>query len=330
METFSKWMDDFRIYERDFKGQAWIDFTQEHAEIPVFATCAYLAIVFYLPDLLESWQIKLRLQWSMIAWNAILAIFSIIGTSRTVPHLIEGLRTRGFEATVCTDPKAWYLDGPTGLWVGLFIYSKLPELMDTVFLVLRRRPVIFLHWFHHCTVLLYCWHSYHHRIGPGLWFAAMNFAVHSIMYVYYAAMAAHYGRALYTAIAPLITTLQILQMVGGMVVTVTGARRYVMGGATACATDAANYKLGLAMYTSYFFLFFLLFWNKYFGGKCFGGKSHDGNTLSRQFSKNTLCGVDLQSTDTAGRFNNALLRSNASQQALQQGSPQKSCKDKTR
>jgi elongation of very long chain fatty acids protein 6 len=35
--------------------------------------------------------------------------------------------------------------------VGLFIYSKIPELMDTVFLVLQKKRVIFLAWFHHTT-----------------------------------------------------------------------------------------------------------------------------------------------------------------------------------
>ena len=71
----------------------------------------------------------------------------------------------------CTDPAEWYLIGPTGLWVGLFIFSKLPELFDTAFLVLQKKKVIFLHWFHHTTVLLYCWHAYHNRIGPGIWCA---------------------------------------------------------------------------------------------------------------------------------------------------------------
>jgi hypothetical protein len=28
----------------------------------------------------------------------------------------------------------WYFDGPTGLWVALFIFSKIPELIDTFFL----------------------------------------------------------------------------------------------------------------------------------------------------------------------------------------------------
>ena len=64
-----------------------------------------------------------------------------------------------------------------GLWVGLFIYSKMPELLDTAFLTFQKKPVIFLHWFHHVTVLLYCWHAYHHQVSSGLWFASMNYCV---------------------------------------------------------------------------------------------------------------------------------------------------------
>ena len=54
------------------------------------------------------------------------------------------------------------------------------ELVDTLWLTLRKAPVIFLHWYHHVTVLLYCWHSYSSQIGTGLWFAAMNYSVHSV------------------------------------------------------------------------------------------------------------------------------------------------------
>merc|ERR1719238_605328 len=75
--------------------------------------------------------------------------------------------------------------GPVGIFVALFIYSKFAELVDTLLLILRKNPVIPLHWYHHASVLLYCWHSYAARIGTGLWYATMNYCVHSIMYAYF-------------------------------------------------------------------------------------------------------------------------------------------------
>jgi elongation of very long chain fatty acids protein 6 len=56
------------------------------------------------------------------------------GGVRTLPHLYATLATKGFDYTVCEDPRVWYFDGPTGLWVALFIFSKIPELIDTFFL----------------------------------------------------------------------------------------------------------------------------------------------------------------------------------------------------
>jgi elongation of very long chain fatty acids protein 6 len=32
--------------------------------------------------------------------------------------------------------------------------------VDTLFIVLRKKPLIFLHWYHHITVLLFCWHAF--------------------------------------------------------------------------------------------------------------------------------------------------------------------------
>lgn len=37
---------------------------------------------------------------------------------------------------------------------------QVPELVDTLFIVLRKKPLIFLHWYHHITVLLFCWHAF--------------------------------------------------------------------------------------------------------------------------------------------------------------------------
>ena len=37
-------------------------------------------------------------------------------------------------------------DRVSGFWSSLFVLSKVPELGDTIFIVLRKQPLIFLHW----------------------------------------------------------------------------------------------------------------------------------------------------------------------------------------
>jgi len=71
---------------------------------------------------------------------------------------------------------------------------------------------------------------------------------HMIMYSYYCAMACRL-RKLASMIAPVITVLQITQMVVGSVVTVYSAAIHMSGGK--CKVDPANYRLGLAMYLRY-------------------------------------------------------------------------------
>jgi len=262
------------------------------------AVCIYFGVVFSLPGVLSEHP-PFKLRGAFALWNLLLAVFSIVGMTRTLPHLARALYTDGFTASTCKDPEQWYLDGPVGLWVGLFIFSKIPELGDTVFLVLQKKRVIFLHWFHHVTVMLYCWHAYHNRVATGLWFTAMNLTVHSIMYTYYFLMAAKLHH-LATPFAPLITTIQILQMAVGSYVTWHSAVVYYREGPGACAVNPANFKLGLAMYGCYFWLFCLLFHNKYFGPGT-GARARSAGERSDK-----ICGVDIGTSagkvDMAGRF----------------------------
>jgi hypothetical protein len=37
------------------------------------------------------------------------------------------------------------------------VVGRFAELIDTAFLVLRKRTVNLLHWYHHASVLYYCW-----------------------------------------------------------------------------------------------------------------------------------------------------------------------------
>merc|ERR1712176_597711 len=174
--------------------------------------------------------------------------------------LLTTLQEHGLFFTTCA-PAAWYGGGWCGLFVALFIYSKVAELVDTVLLLLAGKPVIALQWWHHSTVLLYCWHSYSVRIATGAWFACMNYSVHSIMYGYFAIMGTRYRKAV-TRYAIYITLLQLVQMLVGMFVTVK-AVLYQAGG-DECHVNKTNPVLGLSMYASYFVLFFKLFVDNYY------------------------------------------------------------------
>lgn len=157
-------------------------------------------------------------------WNFGLSLFSLCGAVTCVPLLFNGptagLLTKGFESSVCAGPET-YGAGVSGMFVCFFIYSKLFELADTVILLLRKKTPEFLHYWHHTTVLLYCWHSYTTRIGTGLWFAAMNYSVHAVMYFYFGmSECGARGKAVVKPFALFVTLIQLMQMVFGIGITV--------------------------------------------------------------------------------------------------------------
>ncbi|CAG2056396.1 unnamed protein product, partial [Timema podura] len=135
-------------------------------------------------------------------------------------------------------------DRVSGFWTWMFVLSKLPELGDTVFIVLRKQPLIFLHWYHHITVLLYSWFSYTEYTASARWFIVMNYFVHSVMYSYYALRSM--GYSLPRGFAMLITTCQLAQMVTGCAINIW-AHQYLQIGQKECHISQINIKLSIAM-----------------------------------------------------------------------------------
>jgi len=241
-----------------FSGTYWSRATAGHWEIPLVAVAVYLVMIPVLKTLVArrgKFDVKALAFW----WNASLSLFSWCGVVACVPVLVSSLWEHGLYFTTCA-PASWYASGLSGFFVALFIYSKIAELVDTVLLLLAGKPVIALQWWHHSTVLLYCWHSYSVRIATGAWFACMNYTVHSLMYGYFAVMGTKYRKAV-SPYAMFITLLQLAQMLVGMFVTVKAVLHQSMG--EECHVNRANSALGLCMYASYFVLFFKLFVDNY-------------------------------------------------------------------
>lgn len=203
---------------------------------------------------------RFELRGTLFLWNAFLSIFSIWGVYRTLPELFYVLTNFGFHYSACI-PGPSFLDNRIGgFWIWMFTLSKVPELGDTVFIVLRKQPLMFLHWYHHVTVLIYSWYSYPDYIATARWFISMNYCVHSIMYSYYALKSLKVPVPKWVSMS--ITVAQLAQMIMGSIVNLWAF--YMKQNGYECHPPYDNIKLSLLMYTSYFVLFAHFFKRAYF------------------------------------------------------------------
>jgi hypothetical protein len=161
----------------------WRWWMADHYEIPTALVCCYIALVWQVQE-----KMKLRPAFNLsrftVAWNWGLSLFSAVGFAHVVTAFVASGAEHGFagpDSVLCRRDVQF-----DNQWVALFCLSKIPELVDTALLVLQKKPVIFLHWYHHAVTLMYCWIAWI-RVAPnGALFALMNLFVHTIMYAYYA------------------------------------------------------------------------------------------------------------------------------------------------
>jgi len=228
--------------------------------LSVLITVLYLAFIFAGQSWMKN-RVAFQLRKLLVFWNILLAVFSILGTLRTGPELLFILRQEhGFHLSVC---RRDFHNLATAFWGLLFTLSKAVELGDTIFIVLRKQPLIFLHWYHHITVMGYTWFTYESYDATSRWFMVMNYLVHSLMYSYYGlkSMRIRVPRQ----ISMCITFLQLSQMVVGVVVNIYSVMAKSSG--VECFVETKHIVLALMMYASYFMLFAHFFYRAYFHSK---------------------------------------------------------------
>lgn len=235
---------------------------------PVTAAATYVLCVFVVIPAVRP--AKCGRLWTHLfaAWNLLLSGFSAIGVLVCVPYMYNVIQQNGIRWTMCDD-KIMFDErgtqascyGAVGFMMSLFMLSKFPELLDTLFLAYMRKGVGFLHWYHHVSVLIYCWFAYKNATPSAIFFGTMNYCVHAVMYFYFAAST--YTRALSFLRLP-ITSLQLVQMFLGMAVTaLTYHYTYSPEGCSATYADSGFFVFCGVMYASYFVLFAKLFVENY-------------------------------------------------------------------
>ncbi|XP_072229048.1 very long chain fatty acid elongase 6-like [Leuresthes tenuis] len=242
-------------FERRFDETRALEWMQENWSKSFMFCGLYAAFVFAGQHFMRE-RPKLNLRRPLALWSLSLAVFSIIGAVRTGSYMLHVLTNGGFRESVCDI--SFYRASVTKFWAYAFVLSKAPELGDTVFIILRKQRLIFLHWYHHITVLIYSWYSYKDQVAGGGWFMTMNYVVHSLMYTYYAARAA--GWRVPRPCAMIITASQILQMAMGLAVLILV---YYWRHEVHCPSHMGNIVCGTLMYLSYLVLFAWFFYNSY-------------------------------------------------------------------
>tara|TARA_Y100000590_G_C15632202_1_gene981601 strand:+ start:352 stop:978 length:627 start_codon:yes stop_codon:yes gene_type:complete len=191
----------------------------------------------------------------MFIWNVILAIFSTCCFKNITLNLIYNDKFLTYES-ICLD--VIKKDEIMIKWVFYFVLSKFPEMIDTVWIVMRKRHVSLLQLWHHFSVSAYCWilvySPNYNEGGHGVYFAAINSFIHMIMYTYYAIVTK--TRFKNNIIATSITVLQIIQMIIGLILhlfkTITCNNNYYL-----------ELISGYVIYGSYLYLFVEYFYNRY-------------------------------------------------------------------
>ncbi|CAH1272722.1 ELOVL6 [Branchiostoma lanceolatum] len=257
-------------------------------------SAAYVLLVFGGRRLMRHRE-PFRLRLPLVLWNCGLAVFSTLGALRVNSTLFHIILQKGFLFSVCEPllltgpgtgfwaaaysvskpptPSARYvsmevfsvcepllLTGPvTGFWAAAYSVSKVVEFGDTFFIVLRKQPLILLHWYHHVSVCMFNWYAYADLAGPVGYFVAMNYTVHAVMYTYFAIRAA--GYRLPKKLSMAITVLQSSQMVGGLLIGAYAHVTYRSG--QACHWSEFASLLCVMMYGSYLLLFLHFFAKSY-------------------------------------------------------------------
>ena len=235
------------------KAHPWLE---KNWTVSIYCSAVYVALVFLGKRWMSDRQ-PFSLRRPLVMWNVGLAIFSIVGFLSIVRPMVSSGVENGAAYVACHE--VVLTRPPTALWGFLFVLSKVVEFGDTFFVVLRKTPLNFLHWYHHITVFVYSAYNISLEDPTGDWFGALNYFVHSFMYSYYTLKAS--GFQLHRLVARSITLLQLSQFVVGLAL--LGFVYWQKSSGRECAAHYQPMYFGTAMYASYLVLFANFFYQRY-------------------------------------------------------------------
>jgi elongation of very long chain fatty acids protein 6 len=182
----------------------------DHEGFLLKAVGVYLITIFSIKYLMRDRKPVGGLSTPLIWWNVALAVFSVLGFLRITPTLFKVIREHGLSYTY-THISELQTDSVSGYWTFLWCVSKIPELIDTLFIVTRKSNLIFMHWYHHALTGWFAFVNFYEDNAYMIWVVWLNYFIHSFMYTYYGLRAAKIKVPYGAIVAQVLTTSQIVQ-----------------------------------------------------------------------------------------------------------------------
>lgn len=221
-----------------------------------------VATLYFVMVKTIQWYMKDRkafdLRWPLIIWDIFISIISNVTLIRFTEDFVQSMLHNGLYMSVCYSVNP---HGVAAFWAAVYGTLKVLELGDTFFIVLRKRPLIFLHYYHHASAIIYTLHSGAEHTSTGRPLIFMNLICHSLMYPYYAFKA--YGRKFPKYIPMTLTIIQTVQMFIGLIV-IYYVYKIKTETSLPCQQSMGNLTLAVFQYSTMMILFVHFFYKHYF------------------------------------------------------------------
>ncbi|TPX31393.1 very-long-chain 3-oxoacyl-CoA synthase [Synchytrium microbalum] len=218
----------------------------------------YFATIITLKLYMKDRQ-AFKLSTATALHNAILCLASLFMFVLTALDIYKRTMTLGVsEIFFTTRPETF--KGRL-VWI-MYIYylSKYQELLDTVILVLKKKPVIFLHWYHHAVIIFMVWTWLEYKIIYSALGMLANTLVHVFMYYYYSVSSM--GREVW--FKKYLTSGQIIQFIMSFVLSIPYVYYHWTLGQN---TSWKPFLFSMSVNGSFLFLFIRFYQKSYSGSK---------------------------------------------------------------
>ncbi|TRM66316.1 ELO family [Schizophyllum amplum] len=240
-----------------------------HGQTPLSTTPAvvasltsYLAIIFGIQAVMKNQQ-PLRLNALFRVHNVFLSSGSLLLLVLMLEEVLPIMWKHGVFYGICNEA-AW--TPRMEFYYMINYYFKYIELLDTVFLALKKKPLQFLHVFHHSATALLCYSQLEGKTSISWTVITLNLGVHVIMYYYYWATAG--GAKIWWK--KYLTTMQIVQFVIDLQLVYFGTYSHFthtywpnMPNIGNCAGAESSAVFGCLLLSSYLFLFIDFYFRTY-------------------------------------------------------------------